>query len=538
MKKKLLNNKFFFLLSMSLVWLPMLSQETLPVNSNLLIENGISPKVLDAALSATLQEGSFKEKLNISRKEGDSIKEMNAVFIYDPAYKEGIDIQIGFNKGENDLYKRKDILKYMQEMHTFSRNSKSYLYNENSLKVISATDDEIILSFVYDKTKLEPEMNFAKKLQGKIFIKNNELVKVELTNTKKVKILKHKIEAGNFISTTYFKRAKNIGGHIVSNSIKYMTYQHKGNRVESTINSETFEYKNSDGIATSWSDMQDNVDTSNLDIIDKNLGSVLPIFGKGARKLGYKLPRAIGVNVFMHFQSQTLKLNDIQVGFNGGELRDVSSLVNFDASSVPQSSQVESFRADVWVFPFLNISAMVGKGQNRLDGQIFLSDELKDALQKYGWLIGIDKDDVPDYFPIRSELTSVTYGGGATLGGGVGNFNLSLTYQIVWAKVLEVNTNKFAQVINPAVGYRFPASGVNIMAGAQGQFYNTLTAGSIKLPNPNGNNNSLDFAVNFKPINWNFIAGVYAPVSDHFDISIQTGWGARRSLTAILGYRF
>ena len=61
---------------------------------------------------------------------------------------------------------------------------------------------------------------------------------------------------------------------------------------------------------------------------------------------------------------------------------------------------------------------------------------------------------------------------------------------------------------------------------------------TTKLPNPNGPNNSLDFAVNFKPIVWNFIAGVYAPVTDHFDISIQSGWGQRRSLTAVIGYRF
>ncbi|ULQ51160.1 hypothetical protein [Flavihumibacter fluvii] len=513
-------------------------QETLPVNSNLLIEYGISPRVLDAALSTTLQSGSFKQKVHIIHDEGDVVKKADFIFIYDPNYKDGIDIQIAYDKDSIGYLERKTLLKLMQQMHSFSRKSASNLYDEKSLKVVSIKEDEVVLSFLYDAEKLEPELKYGKKAKGLIYIKNKELVKVELTNTKPVKILGQKVVAGEYTSTIYYRRTTNNGGHIESSSEEHLIYARKGKSIKTTIYSETIEYKDVNGIAVNWEEKPATVSTENMEILDKSLGGALPIFGKGALKLGYKLPRPIGVNAFMHFQSQTLKLNDIQVGFNGGELVDVSSLVKFDASSVPQNSQIESFRADVWVFPFLNLSAMVGKGRNRLDGKIFLSDELIDVLERYGWLIGIDKDDVPEFIPVQTDLTSVTWGGGATLAGGVGNFNLSLAYQIAWAKVLEVNTNKFAQVISPSIGYRIPSNGINIMVGAQGQFYNTLTAGSIKLPNPNGTNNSLDFAVNFKPINWNFIVGFYAPVTDHFDISIQSGWGGRRSLTAVVGYRF
>ena len=515
----------------------MVGQETLPVNSNLLIEYGISPKVLDAALSSTLQEGSFKDKVHMIHDEGDVVKKADFIFIYDPKYKDGIDIQIAYHKDSIGYLESKKLVKLMQQMHSFSRKSKSYLYDEKSLKVVSMKEDEIVLSFLYDADKLEPELKYGKKATGLIYIKNKELVKVELTNTKPIKFLGQKVAANEYSSTIYYRRTPN-GGHIEASSVDRIIYTKKGKKIETTINSETVEYKDANGIALNWEEKPATVSTANMEILEKSLGWALPIYGKGAAKLGYKLPRPIGVNAFVHFQSQTLKLNDIKVGFNGGELRDVSSLVNFDASSVPQTSQIENFRADVWIFPFLNLSAMVGTGKNRLDGKIYLSDELISTLEKYGWLIGIDKDDVPEFIPIQSELTSFVYGGGATLAGGVGNFNLSLTYTLAFAEVFEVNTRKFAQAFNPSIGYRFPTSGVNIMAGAQSQFYNTLTAGSIKLPNPDGPNNSLDFAVNFKPIVWNFIAGVYAPVTDHFDISIQSGWGQRRSLTAVIGYRF
>ena len=111
--------------------------------------------------------------------------------------------------------------------------------------------------------------------------------------------------------------------------------------------------------------------------------------------------------------------------------------------------------------------------------------------------------------------------------------NISLSYQLVASSILEVNTTKLAHVIAPSLGY-MTNFGMNIMVGAQGQFYNTLTTGFINLPG----DNSLDYNVNFEPIRWNYIVGLYVPVSNHFELAVQSGWGKRRSLTVVFGYRF
>ncbi|MGI9568753.1 MAG: hypothetical protein ACR2PH_03210, partial [Desulfobulbia bacterium] len=42
------------------------AQDFFPVNSNYLIDLGISPRVLDFAANSTLQDGSFKEHVSIT----------------------------------------------------------------------------------------------------------------------------------------------------------------------------------------------------------------------------------------------------------------------------------------------------------------------------------------------------------------------------------------------------------------------------------------------------------------------------------------
>jgi hypothetical protein len=134
---------------------------------------------------------------------------------------------------------------------------------------------------------------------------------------------------------------------------------------------------------------------------------------------------------------------------------------------------------------------------------------------------------------IRSEI----YGGGATLAGGVGNFNLTVNYQLIFTKMVEANTVNMVNIITPMVGYMVPF-GVNFMLGAQGQFYNTALTGYFDLTDNNGDLHRLDYQVDFEPIQWNAIVGVYKNFNKHWEMSLQTGFGERTSVTAVFGYRF
>ena len=517
-------------------WLSNLTigQNTLPLNSNLLIENGIPPKVLDAALSSTLLEGSLKRRINVTQiRNGIEESQAHFNYVYDPKYKDGIDIQMEYDPDSLGSLDTKYLLYLMEEMHSFSRNSLSNLYDESSLRVIAMDDKNIILSFIYDKNRLEPELKYGKNLIGKIYLKNGDLDKVELTNMGKIKYRKRRIKPQKFKSVNYFEKALNSGGYLITRSIDTYTYKKGKDQMTLIIESITYDYKNKDGIPVQWeSKPNEPAPNPSTKFLDGSLGWALPIYGKNAKKLGYKLPRPIGISIFSHLQTQELQFKDLQVGLNDGELRSINSFFNLPQSTVPQQTNFQMIRADVWILPFLNISGVVGQGTNSISGQLFLDDDFKATLKRFGWLIGIGEEDVPDYIPLNADLNSISYGGGVTLAAGIDHFNLSCNYQFVFSSVLEANTTKVAHVVSPSIGYLTPL-GINIMVGAQGQFYNTLTEGFITLPNQD----RITYAVDFEPIQWNFTLGLYVPISNHFDLSIQSGFGDRTSITTILGYR-
>lgn len=125
------------------------------------------------------------------------------------------------------------------------------------------------------------------------------------------------------------------------------------------------------------------------------------------------------------------------------------------------------------------------------------------------------------------------YGTGFTLAGGVDNWNISLSYQFMVAETKAANTTSIAHVLMPMVGYMTPF-GMNLMIGAQGQFYDTRVTGFIEFDD----GQTLNYNVDFEPINWNAILGLYKGFANHWEIALQVGFGDRESVTAVFGYRF
>ena len=173
-------------------------QQNPPLNSNYLIENGISPQVLDAALSTTLQEGAFTSEVYAKKiNETDTLATFFR-FIYDPEINDGLDIQIAVNKDSIGKKGEKSILRAMESTHSFSRMSRSELYDPNSLTLLSKEGDDLILGFRYDKKRLEPELKYGKAMDGTIHIERGVLKSVSLINTERFKFDGTAIETGDF----------------------------------------------------------------------------------------------------------------------------------------------------------------------------------------------------------------------------------------------------------------------------------------------------------------------------------------------------
>jgi len=513
-----------------------------PINSNYLIENGISPRVLDAAASSFMQDGRFVENVIVKVKNSEGEKSYDVDLIFDPTYNEGMDIRAVINTKNIEKNDLKQLKKYLEKSHYFSRMSRKYLYNESTLKLVNKTGDNLELEYFYQTKDIDPYLNYIKKIKGNIYIKNGVLDKVVLTNTKPLK---------NHISkyTKEIKYAKlSNGGYIISNVTERFTVEKKKLTTEVEITKNTLKYTDKEGKELAWEDKNSSgqKDYSNVETVDVKLGGTLPFLGKAATKMGFKLPRPFGVAAFVYAHSQNMEFTGLQVGYDGSDKVDLNSLFELENSKVTQSTYMPLFKADMWIFPFLNVMVIAGGGQNDLNGELVINEDKREFVNDLGeafnnlpgWLVDWPNiPNVPRAMPIKTTITSEVYGGGLTLAGGIDNFNLSVNYQLMFTKIVEANTTNMVNVISPMLGYMAPF-GVNFMLGAQGQFYNTKLSGFIEVEDNNGDMHTLDYNVDFEPIQWNAILGVYKTFAKHWEMSFQAGFGQRTSLTAILGYRF
>ena len=90
---------------------------------------------------------------------------------------------------------------------------------------------------------------------------------------------------------------------------------------------------------------------------DPGSNSPLPFFGEEARKRGVELPLPFGVGLVYTHLERAIEIRDVRVGRNGAPPVSVPKFVQFGSSSNVENLNL---KLDVWLFPFLNVYAIVG----------------------------------------------------------------------------------------------------------------------------------------------------------------------------------
>ena len=506
----------------------MTAQEETPLNSSYLAEYGISPKLLDAAANVLLQEGSFIQNLEIEiTTPTGSIETLKTQIIYDPSYKDGKDLRFVVENGVFTKKEIKALKKAIEKSHKLSRLSRSNLYDESSLTLLEDTGNELVFGFRYSKNDIEPELRDIKKYEGKLFVVGGTLDRVELNSASKLSDGRE-----NFERTVHFEKVENRKGYIVSKIVE--SFDTKNGKQKLTFT--TADYRAQDGTSIAWEGKEGRPffeNSSAIDTVNVTLGWALPIFGKPATKLGFGLPRPVGINVILHSQDDDLDFEGISVGFGDGDLADLSSLFDLENSNIVQSTTTYFVRPDVWIFPFLNVAGIFGRADNTVAGDFILDEEFREAIVGLAPLLGLDPSDIPQALPLNIDVSANIIGGSVTLGGGIGDVFFSGTYQYIRASVEEANTSTNANAYVLMAGYRFP-NNLNVFAGSMGQFYDSDVNGFFELES----GDVLRYDVNFTPTTWNAIMGVNKGFGKHWDLMVQLGIGGREQLTAQLGYRF
>jgi hypothetical protein len=198
----------------------------------------------------------------------------------------------------------------------------------------------------------------------------------------------------------------------------------------------------------------------------------LPIWGDKATKRGYSLPYSAGVSVQYFGQKSNLVIDNLMVGFNHGPMYDLDGLVRFD-KAVSRSDGV-SLRPDVWLFPFLNVYAILGRSSASTD-------------VGYGlWLPDSNGTEHKAFSSsTKVDFIANTFGFGLTPTLGVGGGWLALDMNFTWTDVPQLDQPAQAFVFDPRAGKLFrlrnPDENINVWVGGFRFAINTGTSGSIPL---------------------------------------------------------
>jgi hypothetical protein len=96
------------------------------------------------------------------------------------------------------------------------------------------------------------------------------------------------------------------------------------------------------------------------DSILKDYHSFFPIWGRKAIERGFDMPRPFGIGFNAVYITQNIDINNLLLSTNDDPLVPINA-IQFGTNTANAFS--ETIRADLWVFPFLNVYGLAGPGQ-------------------------------------------------------------------------------------------------------------------------------------------------------------------------------
>jgi hypothetical protein len=218
------------------------------------------------------------------------------------------------------------------------------------------------------------------------------------------------------------------------------------------------------------------VGKKNADEIDSLKNSeypyVLPIWGDKATKAGFSLPYSAGLGINYLWQKSDLVIENLSVGFNHNEMRNLNEVIRFD--NAVSEAQGLNFRPDVWLFPFLNIYGILAKSKpsTTVDFGIYVPD----TTGTWNNVINMQS---------KADFEATTFGFGITPTIGLGGGWMALDMNFTWNDIPELNKPAFAFVFGPRLGktikFKKAESNIAFWVGGFRLKLNTGTEGSLPL---------------------------------------------------------
>jgi hypothetical protein len=153
---------------------------------------------------------------------------------------------------------------------------------------------------------------------------------------------------------------------------------------------------------------------------------ILPFWAEKVMDKGFDMPYPGGMGLNYFWQRQDVNLNNLAVSFGESEDIDLSDLVEFEY--ITSTAQSISFRPDIYIFPFLNVYAIVNQVWSYTDVKV----------------------SVPFELVVPRVYNQGTGGGfGLSLAGGIGPGWVAVNTNFAWTKLknLETPTQSFVSAL-------------------------------------------------------------------------------------------
>ncbi|WP_241149096.1 hypothetical protein [Photobacterium sanguinicancri] len=232
--------------------------------------------------------------------------------------------------------------------------------------------------------------------------------------------------------------------------------------------------------------------------------------------------------------------------------------IDIDAKNATFTGSNITVRADVWVFPFMNVYGIIGytQGESKAKINSVSCDSSKfDGPNLLCGVINAVGDKLPENTMFNLEMDGGTYGIGTTLAGGVGNWFALLDMNYTYTSISAIEGDIRTFVAAPRVGYRWEYDGgreLRVFTGVMYQKVDQFLVGDIaslglpsvvvaaadKIAKDAGNENAGFEVSQHASSNWNNVVGMQYAFNRDWDVLIEAGFGARESLFFALGRRF
>jgi hypothetical protein len=295
----------------------------------------------------------------------------------------------------------------------------------------------------------------------------------------------------------------------------------------------------------------------------------LPIWKSEAEARGYVLPKAFGISIgYMHVE-QGINVNSIALNglresirtpdipgfcliesplnpdkclwdFPGKPGEDVAvNDIIIDTKGGFQESDVITLRADMWLFPFLNLYGIVGKINGTSETTIDVALDLGEPGNPFTIVKGA---------PFSLDLDGNMYGAGIVLAGGYKEWFTIVDASYTQTSLTVIDGNIDSIVVTPRVGFDFTNYGHPIRLWVGGQYQNIqqtlkgdlrdlFPANLVNAIEKSGETSGFEVKQELES-EWNTVVGFNYVINPTFNVIGEFGFGDRQSSFISLDARF